>query len=375
MQEETIIHQEYPSQNVPLLSKATEPKVIREYDEEFEAKITPLFLQRKYMAVVSMTEDTNSCCDPSNKEVNVGQELGEHQDFMNPNVPDMDNVSTNEVSAISSPGSFYLSEEAASQNQSAVSHMMVEENVCEVEHSIPKMLKRYYLQNEIDLVAWNTNPVLKRLLPILLQDQKITSGILLIPEKRPDQLLKKIHLTALRILRLDQELMQDLAEHAEFFEAQTFKAEHRKLIASNSKLFERICNLSFFKLLHKNLHEETVSDIRTNLLSRFDVTDPTKLEQAFGSMMEEEGKRKRTFKKPFTVMENFWSLILYCNEILFELQGAAVSEKRNTIQEIKNHFVSQLKAAGLTIDETVYPVKRSAKATKDLYFQAFLHVV
>lgn len=383
MQEEIILHREHPSQFIRHLHKSIQPKSMSELEREFDAKITPLFLQRKLLANVAMAEDSNSFSDPSNKEVNVSQEPGEEQDFLNPNLPELGAGPTREVSANSNPRSFYLGEDSDSQIQTTVSHRMVEEKKPKnplVEHSIPAIMKRYYLQNEIDLAAWNTNPVLKKLLPVLLEDQIMTSGILLAPQRRAQELIKKIHLITLRILRGDRQLMQDVAAHAKMFEDKDFKESHRTLIVNNSKLFNRICNMSFFKLLKKKLQEETVSDIQTNLVDKFDVTDPARLEKAFESAIDADGKRMRTFKKPFTVMENLWSLILYCNEFLYELRGLGPNERRNTIQGIKDHLVDQLDSAGLRVDEAVYPVKRSkgvkgAKEPKDLYFQAFLHVV
>lgn len=382
MQEEIILHKEHPSQIIPHLQKFIQPKVSLEYDAEFDAKITPLFLQRKYLSNVAMVEDNNSCSDPSNQETNIGQESSDQQDFVKSSLPELEAGSTREVSAISNLGSFYIDEESDSQTQFTVSEKIVEEVIPPVDQSIPAIFKRYYLENKIDLAVWNANPVLKKLLPILLEDQRITSDILLVPQRRSQELIKKVHLITLRILRDDEELMHDLAAHAEMFEAKDFKESHRALIVTNRKLFDRICNMSFFNLLSKKLHEETVNDIQKNLVDKFDVTDPDRLKKAFDSAMQEDGKRKRTFKKPFTVMENFWSLILYCNEFLFELpvpdrtddSNTIITDKRNTIQGIKKDFMAQLITKKLTIQESSYPVKKS-KGIKDLYFQAFLRVV
>lgn len=369
-----------------------------DYDKVGESKIAPSDIEKKRDWLLS-----NNCSeailapnlDSSFNETEVPQDSSVKQNFTNPALRNADTLSTNETHAVSDSGSHFSDKESGAPIQSAISEKMMEENIVPVEHSIPALIKRYYLRNQIDLIAWNANPVLKRLLPILLVDQKVTSGIVMICQKRATEQLKKLHLIAMKTLPKDQDLIQELdfekkrrdskkKQNGSKQKQEDFTNDDRDFFVNNHKLFKTVFNKSFFNSLRKKLYEVTVRGIKVNLLDKFAVADPAQLEKAFKSAIDADGKRIRTFKKPFTVMENLWSLVLYCNEFLFELRKRDTpsnEEKRITIEEIKQHFLEQLREQDLYLEEGLYPVKRSKRskrskrAKKDLYFQAFLHVV
>ena len=154
------------------------------------------------------------------------------------------------------------------------------------------------------------------------------------------------------------------------------KTETRKIMISNPRLRDTVFSLEFFCDMFNNIQKN--SESMTELLLD-KVQADLKLQAGNNSRvaLSDSLKSSKT-KKPFTVVENYWSAILYCNEFSQELRNSKLSGKEallTRLEEIKAFFQEDLRTKGLEIEEELHP--RPARynivgSQKGVRFQAYL---
>lgn len=152
------------------------------------------------------------------------------------------------------------------------------------------------------------------------------------------------------------------------------KVETRKIMLENKKLSDVVFTPEFFGERFIDLQENTTNMIELLLeKARPCLAKPAdqKLRKAFSDSLF--GYKSQ---KAFTVVENYWSVIVYCNEFLYELRNKEMPEEvrlHNRIKEIKDFFEKDLSAKGLLIEEKLHPrPAKYRKSSKGMHFQAYI---
>jgi hypothetical protein len=107
-------------------------------------------------------------------------------------------------------------------------------------------------------------------------------------------------------------------------------------ILTNSILFNRMLQFEFLQRVLDELDQQTISDIQTNIVSKFETST---IEELKSAAFSEDGKKKQSFKLPWSRLHNIDALLIFLEKLEYratkEVFISQTGHLRNLISSFK----------------------------------------